>query len=57
MEDKRFLFEEDSVPHALWVMAMPAIATMLSNLTVLAYFIITYRKAGAETILRVRMQG
>ena len=34
-----------------------AIATMLSNLTVLAYFIMTYRKVGAETILRVRMQG
>ena len=34
-----------------------AIATMLSNLTVLAYFIMTYRKAGAETILRVRMQS
>lgn len=34
-----------------------AIATMLSNLTVLAYFIITYRKVGFETILRVRMRG
>lgn len=34
-----------------------AIATMLSNLTVLAYFIITYRKVGSETILRVRMRG
>lgn len=34
-----------------------AIATMLSNLTVLAYFIMTYRKAGAETILRVRIQS
>ncbi|MBQ1918271.1 MAG: MATE family efflux transporter [Schwartzia sp.] len=34
-----------------------AIATMLSNLTVLAYFIMIYRKVGAETILRVRMQG
>ena len=34
-----------------------AIATMLSNLTVLAYFIMTYRRVGAETILRVRMQG
>jgi Na+-driven multidrug efflux pump len=34
-----------------------AIATMLSNLTVLAYFIMTYRKVGAETILRVRMHG
>ena len=32
MEDKRFLFEEDSVPHALWVMAMPAIASQLITL-------------------------
>ena len=32
MEDKRFLFEKDSVPHALWVMAMPAIASQLITL-------------------------
>ena len=34
MEDKRFLFEKDSVPHALWVMAMPAIASQLITLAV-----------------------
>ncbi len=32
-----------------------AIATMLSNIAVLVYFIFTYRKAEAETILRVRL--
>ncbi len=34
-----------------------AIATFLSNLAALAYFILTYRKAGRETILRVRLKG
>ena len=34
-----------------------AVATLISNLTVLVYFIITYRKACAETVLRGRMQG
>ena len=32
MEDKRFLFEKGRVPHALWVMAMPAIASQLITL-------------------------
>lgn len=34
MEDKRFLFEEDSVPHALGVMALP---TIVSQLIILIY--------------------
>lgn len=34
-----------------------AIATLLSNLTALAYFILTYRKAGRDTILRIRLKG
>ncbi len=32
MEDKRFLFEEDSVPHALAVMVLPAVASQLITL-------------------------
>ncbi len=32
MDDKRFLFEEDSVPHALAVMALPAVASQLITL-------------------------
>lgn len=34
-----------------------AMATLLSNLTVLAYFIVTYRTVSHETIVRVRLQG
>ena len=34
-----------------------AIATMLSNMAALIYFIITYRNAGKTTILRVRTDG
>ena len=34
MEDKRFLFEQDSVPHALGVMALP---TIVSQLIILIY--------------------
>ena len=33
------------------------IATMISNTAALTYFIVTYRKASADTILRVRMRG
>ena len=86
MKDRKFLFEEDSVWHALAVMALPAIAsqlitlvyniadtwfvgrtnnpymvatlaTMLSNLAVLLYFIIVYQKASRETILRAYFKG
>ena len=32
MEDKRYLFEEISVPRALWIMALPAVASQLINL-------------------------
>lgn len=32
MEDKRFLFEKDSIPHALGVMAFPAVASQLITL-------------------------
>ena len=31
-DDKRFLFEKDSVPHALTVMALPAVASQLITL-------------------------
>ena len=34
-----------------------AIATMLSNMAALVYFILTYQKAAGQTILRVRMKG
>ena len=34
MDDKRFLFEKDSVPHALGVMALP---TIVSQLIILIY--------------------
>ena len=34
-----------------------AIATMLSNMAAFLYFIITYRKAGKDTILRIRLKG
>ncbi|MBP5670167.1 MAG: MATE family efflux transporter, partial [Lachnospiraceae bacterium] len=32
MEDKRRLFEELSVPKALWIMAIPAVASQLITL-------------------------
>ena len=34
-----------------------AIATFLSNMTATVYFILTYRKASRETVLRVRLNG
>lgn len=32
MDDKKFLFEKDSIPHALGVMAFPVIASLLITL-------------------------
>ncbi|MBO5622462.1 MAG: hypothetical protein J5959_12635 [Butyrivibrio sp.] len=45
MENKKFLFEEDSVWHALVVMALPAIASQLINIALdpLFMFVICLR--------------
>ena len=44
------------LPDGMQVMGA-GIATMLSNAAALVYFIVTYRRASADTILRVRMNG
>ena len=44
------------LPDGMQVMGA-GIATMLSNAAALVYFIVTYRRASADTILRVRLNG